>query len=342
MHDRADGCLRGRAADRDRRGRLRVGPRARPGRGGRGPARLAHAARAPRRGPRRVCRSPTAGAGDPGRPLRGPGRAARRSRASPREVWCCSARSTRRRCGKRSRALLARRRCSSSRAWSTCFSRTSVTTRAPFRCSPTPCARPGSAAKAAPSPLRATGRPAVSGARSPARPSRCTTGLPDGDRAKLRGLMLRLLTLAPDGEPLRSAVPRGAIPGDEAHDHLVERLVQARLVTADADVLDLAHETLARAWPRLRGWLDDDLEGQRILRHLSAATESWHAMGRPDTELYRGDRLTRATGWQTASGADLTAHEADFLARSRAGRGRRCCRGRTGCCRAAPTAPARA
>lgn len=142
--------------------------------------------------------------------------------------------------------------------------------------------------------------------------------LPDGDRAKLRGLMLRLLTLAPDGEPLRSAVPRGAIPADEAHDHLVERLVQARLVTADADVLDLAHETLARAWPRLRGWLDDDLEGQRILRHLSTATESWHAMGRPDAELYRGDRLARATGWQTASGAHLTAHEADFLARSRA------------------------
>ena len=142
-------------------------------------------------------------------------------------------------------------------------------------------------------------------------------GLPEDDRAKLRGLMLRLLTLAPDGEPLRSAVPRGAIPGDEAHEHLVERLVQARLVTADADVLDLAHETLARAWPRLRGWLDDDLEGQRILRHLSTAAESWHAMGRPDAELYRGDRLARATAWQAGSGADLTAHEADFLARSR-------------------------
>ena len=139
----------------------------------------------------------------------------------------------------------------------------------------------------------------------------------DGDRARLRGLMLRLLTLAPDGEPLRSAVPRGAIPADAAHEHLVERLVQARLVTADADVLDLAHETLARAWPRLRGWLDDDLEGQRILRHLSTAAESWHAMGRPDEELYRGDRLARASAWQAASGADLTAHEADFLARSR-------------------------
>jgi WD40 repeat protein len=112
-------------------------------------------------------------------------------------------------------------------------------------------------------------------------------------------------------------VPRGAIPEDAAHEHLVERLVQARLVTADADVLDLAHETLARAWPRLRGWLDDDLEGQRILRHLSTAAESWHAMGRPDAELYRGDRLVRAVAWHAASGADLTAHEADFLARSR-------------------------
>jgi DNA-binding SARP family transcriptional activator/WD40 repeat protein len=141
--------------------------------------------------------------------------------------------------------------------------------------------------------------------------------LPDEDRAKLRGLMLRLLTLAPSGEPLRSAVPRGAIPADAAHAHLVERLVQARLVTADADVLDLAHETLARAWPRLRGWLDDDLEGQRILRHLSTAAESWHAMGRPDAELYRGDRLARASAWQSASGADLTDHESDFLARSR-------------------------
>lgn len=141
--------------------------------------------------------------------------------------------------------------------------------------------------------------------------------LPDDDRAKLRGLMLRLLTLAPDGEPLRSAVPRGSIPEDAAHELLVERLVRARLVTADADVLDLAHETLARAWPRLRGWLDDDLDGQRILRHLSTAAESWHAMGRPDAELYRGDRLARASAWQAASGADLTAREADFLTRSR-------------------------
>jgi hypothetical protein len=40
-------------------------------------------------------------------------------------------------------------------------------------------------------------------------------------------------------------------------------------------------------------------------------------MGRPDAELYRGDRLARAGAWKSSSGADLTDHEVDFLARSR-------------------------
>ena len=39
---------------------------------------------------------------------------------------------------------------------------------------------------------------------------------------------------------------------------------RARLVTSDDGALEITHEALARAWPRLRGWLDDDVEGQRI------------------------------------------------------------------------------
>ena len=58
-------------------------------------------------------------------------------------------------------------------------------------------------------------------------------------------------------------------------------LVRARLVTADDDSVELAHEALARAWPRLRSWLDEDAAGQRILRHLSAAADGWDSLGRP-------------------------------------------------------------
>ena len=52
----------------------------------------------------------------------------------------------------------------------------------------------------------------------------------------------------------------------------------------------------------MRGWLDEDSEGQRILRHLTVAADTWQAMSRPDTELYRGVRLARALDWgdQTA------------------------------------------
>ena len=71
------------------------------------------------------------------------------------------------------------------------------------------------------------------------------------------------------GEPVRSRVPRRTVATDPEHEQLIELLVRARLVTSDDDTVELAHESLARAWPRLRSWLDDDVEGQRILRHLT-------------------------------------------------------------------------
>ena len=58
----------------------------------------------------------------------------------------------------------------------------------------------------------------------------------------------------------------------------IEMLVAARLVTSDDGVLEITHEALARAWPRLRGWLDDDVEGQRIRHHLCGRRRR---LGRP-------------------------------------------------------------
>ena len=117
-------------------------------------------------------------------------------------------------------------------------------------------------------------------------------------RHLLRDLVLRLVSPGAQGEPVRTRVPRRLIATDPEHDQLIEMLVGARLVTSDDGVLEVSHEALARAWPRLRGWLDDDVEGQRILHHLSAAADAWDTLGRPDSELYRGVRLARALDWQ--------------------------------------------
>ena len=72
-------------------------------------------------------------------------------------------------------------------------------------------------------------------------------------------------------------------------------LVAARLVTSDEGVLEITHEALARAWPRLRGWLDDDVEGQRIRHHLSGAADAWDTPRAPrQRALPRGPADPRA------------------------------------------------
>ncbi|MFI7061917.1 BTAD domain-containing putative transcriptional regulator [Kribbella sp. NPDC050124] len=140
---------------------------------------------------------------------------------------------------------------------------------------------------------------------------------PPEQRTVLRDLLLRLVTPGPDGEPIRSRLPRRVVITGADDDAMVDRLVASRLVTSDDGVVGLAHESLARAWPRLRDWLDDDLEGQRILHHLAVAADAWDDLGRPDSELYRGSRLAKATDWQEHTSSTLTTTEQEFLAASR-------------------------
>ena len=137
--------------------------------------------------------------------------------------------------------------------------------------------------------------------------------VPPDQQPLVRDLLLRLVAPSPDGEPVPCRLPRRIIATDPAHENLVERLVAARLLTSDDVMVELAHEALARAWPRLRGWLDDDIEGQRVLRHLTGAADTWDAMGRPDSELYRGARLAQALDWRDRAQPDLTPTEQAFL-----------------------------
>ncbi|MDQ3485436.1 MAG: winged helix-turn-helix domain-containing protein, partial [Actinomycetota bacterium] len=81
----------------------------------------------------------------------------------------------------------------------------------------------------------------------------------------LRELLLRLIFLGQDGEAVRTRLPRRLVITDPTHDEMVDKLVASRLVTSDDGVIQLAHEALARAWPRLRAWLEEDVDGQRIL-----------------------------------------------------------------------------
>ena len=140
---------------------------------------------------------------------------------------------------------------------------------------------------------RATG--GIRGA-SPARPTASTTPCRDEQRAVLRAVLLRLVTPTLDGDPVRCRVSSRSLLGDADRERIVGLLVRARLVTSEEETFELAHEALARAWPRLQSWLDDDVAGQRLLRHLTTAAEGWESLGRPVSELYRGARLDTRPG----------------------------------------------
>ena len=137
--------------------------------------------------------------------------------------------------------------------------------------------------------------------------------LDQADQTVLRELMTRLVGLGEHGDPVRHRVPRGTIDRDDRRRRVVERLVAARLLSADGDFVEIAHESLAVAWPRLRSWLDDDIDGLRTMRHLAVAAESWAALDRPTSELYRGVREARAAQWAARAQPTLTEAERDFL-----------------------------
>jgi DNA-binding SARP family transcriptional activator/WD40 repeat protein len=137
--------------------------------------------------------------------------------------------------------------------------------------------------------------------------------LSDDGRTQLRWLMLRMGSLAEHGEPVRTPVSHDVASGDPERARVLDLLVRSRLVISNQGSFDLAHEALIRAWPRLRGWLEEDREGQRLWRHLAAASAEWDGLGRPPSELYSGVRLEAARQWASQPTALPTPLEQDFL-----------------------------
>lgn len=140
------------------------------------------------------------------------------------------------------------------------------------------------------------------------------TGFDELQQTQVRAMFLRLVAPSDDGAPpVRARVPRQTLALDDAHERLIDLLAAARLVSSDEGDVQIAHEALAREWPRLRGWLEDDVEGQRVFRHLATSAEGWEFMQRPDSELYRGVRLAGATEWADRHHGELTETEQSFL-----------------------------
>jgi hypothetical protein len=94
---------------------------------------------------------------------------------------------------------------------------------------------------------------------------------------------------------------------------VLEGLVRTRLVTADDQTVQIAHEALIREWPRLREWLDADRAGERLRRGVQSAAREWDEHGRDPSYLFEGARLVAAREWTGANPGRLDALGAAFL-----------------------------
>jgi WD40 repeat protein/DNA-binding SARP family transcriptional activator len=150
--------------------------------------------------------------------------------------------------------------------------------------------------------------------------ARLADGVYDGfdpdQQAIARAILLRLTEPGEGGDDVRRRARRSELGDDEATTRVVSALVARRLLIADEETVEVAHEALLREWPRLRGWLEEDREGRRLHRQLAEAASQWVAHDRDPEQLYRGARLAAALDWAKQHQTDLNEHEREFLTAS--------------------------
>ncbi|MGW5459577.1 nSTAND1 domain-containing NTPase [Streptomyces sp. NPDC003996] len=148
---------------------------------------------------------------------------------------------------------------------------------------------------------------------------RAWSGLDPAARTAARLLLLRLVRLGEDTHATRRRGTRRQLAEESADpgktEESLEALVRARLVTLDADTVEITHEALLHAWPRLRHWIDDDRNDHLLRQRLEEDGRAWEDSGRDSSLLYRGSRLEQARSWARSAGDTyLTRSAVEFLA----------------------------
>jgi hypothetical protein len=104
----------------------------------------------------------------------------------------------------------------------------------------------------------------------------------------------------------------------------IDKFIKARLLTADEyagkTTLEVSHEVLIQAWPRLADWLREARDDICLQQTISKDVIEWERRDKPKDRLYRGSQLKEALAWQTRSMA--SSSEAIFLRASTARRTR--------------------
>jgi WD40 repeat protein/transcriptional regulator with XRE-family HTH domain len=146
-------------------------------------------------------------------------------------------------------------------------------------------------------------------------------GLAPDEQDLAAELLLRLLAVEEANAVTRRRVGLAAILGvDPKARTVIDRLAAARLVAIDGDSVELAHEAIVTAWPRLDAWIADHRDAVRAHHTLGEATRIWLENERDSSALATGARLELMRGVEVAVAGilRLSGSEKEFLDESKA------------------------
>ncbi|MBO1413107.1 WD40 repeat domain-containing protein [Streptomyces sp. FH025] len=144
-------------------------------------------------------------------------------------------------------------------------------------------------------------------------------GLGEDGRQAAEVIFRNLVRINEDAEDTRRALPveRAAEGADEAvAEAVLTAFTQGRLLTWNRSTVQITHEALLKAWPRLHRWLQTDRAGNLVRQQLKDAAAEWEGKHRDRSLLYRGNRLELAltsTGRPGTGADDLGVTVAAFL-----------------------------
>ena len=152
--------------------------------------------------------------------------------------------------------------------------------------------------------------------------------LPAEQQALAREVLRNMALASRDGRLSRRPVTRADLYADRpaaacsSVDAVLEAFAAKRLVVLDADTAEIAHDVLLQAWPRLRGWLEEERDSWILYGQMADAAARWIDRRRDSSFLYRGTQLSAvqeaARRWaaEPARYPALTRTESEFLAAS--------------------------
>ncbi|MEV4430022.1 hypothetical protein AB0K23_32580 [Streptomyces sp. NPDC049602] len=143
---------------------------------------------------------------------------------------------------------------------------------------------------------------------------------PAGQKAA-RALFLRLVRIGDAIQDTRRTITRTELTGigddPAAVTATIDAFTRGRLLTQRQDTVEISHEALLRAWPRLHRWIDTDRTGLLIRQQLEQAAREWADNRHDPGLLYRGLRLQTARDWANRPDHDRPSETASaFLAAS--------------------------